>query len=100
MKVAADVKNMDGMLLLPRGCELSERHINILQAWGINFIEIEVDGNSPRNDDPLATLSPENLSALTVEIRSLFFRADETNPGYQAVFQAILQRRALSLQPH
>ena len=95
MQVAVDVKNMDGMLLLPHGCELSERHINILQAWGVTEIEVGVDANDPNSRDPLGKLAPETLAALTAEIRALFSQPDESNPGYQAVFQAILVRRAI-----
>jgi hypothetical protein len=44
MIVARDVKNIDGMLLAPLGCQLSERQIDILQAWGV--VEVEVEAGS------------------------------------------------------
>jgi len=95
MLVSVDVKNMDGMLLLPKGCELTDRHINILQAWGISEIVVESGAGPEGSVDPLAKLTPEELVALTSELKSLFWQPDESNPGYQAVFQAILKRRVL-----
>lgn len=95
MCVAVDVKNMDGMLLLPRGCELSLRHISILQAWGVSEIEVELDGDDSVSADPLASMPPEVLSALKAELHALFCRPDESDPGFNAVFQAILRRRAV-----
>ena len=93
--VAVDVKNMDGMLLLPQGCELTERHIGILQAWGIAEIQIEAAQDSEgASGDPLARLTPEALAALKAELSARFFKPDESNPGFIAVFQAVLRRRA------
>jgi hypothetical protein len=94
MVVAVDVKNMDDMLLLPQGCELGERHIGILQAWGIAEIQVETAPDSETTNDPLARLTPEALTALKAELTARFFQPDETNPGFIAVFQAVLRRRA------
>jgi hypothetical protein len=96
MQVGVDVKNMDGMLLLPKGCELSERHIHILQAWGVAEIEIEATGEA-ETSDPLSRLPPEMLAAIAAELKALFWQPDETDPGYQAVFQAMLRRRVSNL---
>lgn len=94
MAVAVDVKNMDGMLLLPRGCELTERHIGILEAWGVTEIEVEAC-ETEATTDPLAQLPPETLAALKAELSALFFQPDESNPGFNTVFQAILRRRVI-----
>jgi hypothetical protein len=94
MAVAVDVKNMDGMLLLPQGCELSERHIGILQAWGIAEIQVEMAEEAEAANDPLTRLAPEVLAKLKAELTARFFQPDETSPGFQAVFHAVLRRCA------
>jgi hypothetical protein len=94
MQVAAEVKNMDGMLLLPQGCELTARLINILQAWGVSEIEVDTSGDAAMAD-PLTQMPPEKLATLTAELKALFWEPDEVNPGFKAVFQAILRRRVL-----
>jgi hypothetical protein len=93
MVVVTDVKNMDDMLLIPAGCTLTERQINILQAWGVEEIEVQQAGDTG-NSDPLARLSPEVLARLTAEIKAHFWQPDEANPVFVEIFKLMLQRRA------
>ena len=86
--------NMDGMLLLPKGCTLTDRHIGILEAWGVLDIEVEVSENET-DPDPVTQLPPEVLAALHSELEGLFFQPDKSDPGFKTVFQAILRRRVL-----
>src|SRR5262245_13721528 len=60
MRVMTDVKNMDEMLLIPAGATLTERQINILQAWGIEEIEVQQSA-AAQETDPLARLTPETI---------------------------------------
>ncbi len=93
MVVASDVKNIDQMLLIPAGCSLTERQINILRAWGVG--EIEVQGSAALEEaDPLAKLPPEVVARITAEIRSRFFRPDDSNPIFVEISKLMLQRRA------
>jgi len=94
MVVAEGVKNIDNMLLIPAGCALSERHINILQSWGINEIDVQADANTADTGDPLAKLPPEILARLTAEVRGYFWQLDETNPVTAEIFKLILQLNA------
>lgn len=94
MVVTTEVKNMDNMLLLPAGCQLSEKHINILQAWGVAEVDIENAGIAAQPVDPLALLSPEELARFTEQTRALFWDLDLGNPVQAAVFKLILRRRA------
>lgn len=90
MIVAADVKNMDDMLLIPAGCELTARHINILRTWGIS--EIQTEGNDAPN--PLTTIAPEVLRRLQDELSKIFWNYDPNFPAQQEVFRLALLRRA------
>ena len=40
MEVAADVVNLNGVLMIGQGAVLTERHLRILKAWGIDSIPI------------------------------------------------------------
>jgi hypothetical protein len=93
MVVANDVKNIDGMLLIPAGCTLTERQINILQAWGVAEIEIQ-NSDAIGDTDPLTRLTAEQLEKLTAEVRGRFWCPDETNPVHEEIFKLILRRRA------
>jgi hypothetical protein len=101
MVVARDVKNIDGMLLAPPGCELSGRQINILQAWGVTEVEVEAGDEIARSHDPLAQLPPETVAKLTADLRARFWKPDEFGPVPAEIFKLMLlrqARRALHLQ--
>jgi hypothetical protein len=93
MVVSADVKNMDNMLLIAAGAPLSKRQINILQAWGVQEVDVEDSSSSP-DLDPLAMLPPAVRDKLTQEVKALFWEADEANPVFAVVFKWILERQA------
>jgi hypothetical protein len=93
MVVSADVKNMDDMLLLPAKCLLTEKHIEILQAWGIPEVMIEGAGDIANTADLLARIPPEQLARLTEETRALFWEYDENQPFHAALLNLILRRR-------
>ena len=95
MVVSNDVKNIDSMLLVPAGCALSERQINILNAWGVTELEVLL-AEGCEAADPLAQLPPEELARLTAEVRARFWRVDEQNPLFLEVFKLALQRRVKS----
>src|SRR5580693_557824 len=100
MVVARDIKNIDGMLLAPSGCELSERQINILQAWGVTEVEVEAGEEMAKSHDPLAQLPPETLVKITTELRGRFWKPDEFGPVPAAIFNLMLLRQARRiLQP-
>ena len=94
MVVARDVKNIDGMLLVPSGCELSERQIGILQAWGVVELEVEASEEQAKAHDPLAQLPPEALAKLTADLRARFWKPDEFGPVPAEIFKLMLLRQA------
>ena len=102
MKVVDDVRNADGMLLLPSGCELTERHLTILESWGISEINVTIPDGMDDPSDPLARLDASTLAQLTEETRGRFWQLDESHPAAREIFQAMLRRlaRRHSTRPH
>jgi hypothetical protein len=94
MVVAVSVKNMDDMLLAPSGCELSERHINILETWGIVEVEVEAAEEAEGPVDPFGKLTSEQRAHLEQETRAVFWELDEASPVQQEVFKTIMLRKA------
>ena len=94
MVVARDVKNIDGMLLVPSGCELSERQIGVLQAWGVTDLEIEASEEQAKARDPIAQLPPEVAAKLTADLRARFWKPDEFGPVPAEIFKLMLLRLA------
>ena len=94
MRVVADVKNIDGMLLIPQGATLAERQIGILQAWGVGEVEIEACEAVEDQNNPLAKLPPEEIARLTAETKALFWEADDSNPVFVEILKELVFRRA------
>ena len=94
MVVAREVKNIDGMLLIPAGCELGERQIGILQAWGVSEVEVEASQELAKSHDPLAQLPPETLTKITAELRARYWKPDEFGPIPAEIFKLMLLRQA------
>ena len=94
MVISRDVKNIDGMLLLPSGCELSERHIDILMTWGVAEVEIEASEEMAQSHDPLAQLPPDVLAQLTSSLRTRFWKPDDFGPVPAEIFKIMLLRQA------
>jgi len=93
MIVVSDVKNIHDMLLIPAGCALTERQIGILQAWGVEQVEVQ-HSKAIEEADPLARLSPETLAKINQEITELFWEPDDSDPVYVELRGILLQRRA------
>jgi hypothetical protein len=94
MIVASDVKNMDGMLLIPAGCAITERQCNILQSWGITDVDVESSDGSEDSGDPLAKLPPETVQQITGDLKKLFWKLDESNKAAMEIFNLMLRRKA------
>ncbi len=90
MVAAADIKNLDGMLLLPAGCELTDRHAQILKTWGIAEIAIESDEDPSEASEssPLAPISPDRLTAL----KQRFWQFDDQNPIHLEILRLLARR--------
>ena len=97
MEVEADVKNMDDMLLIPAGCELTARHIKVLNAWGITEICVKVTGEMEDGNDPLKKLSAEELETLTRKVRGRFFQLEDGVAIHQTMLKTMLTRQAKAI---
>lgn len=97
MVVTADVRNLDDMLLFPAGTELSARHLKVMRSWGISEVRVE-DGDEVEDvSDPLRRLSPESLAQLEENLRSIFWKFDDSQPLQQTVYRLMLMRQVRRL---
>lgn len=93
MVISRNVTNMDDMLLIPSGCELSARHLKLLRTWGIAEVEVEAGEEPDASQDPLAQLPPEVVAELKASLLAIFFQYDETLPIHSEVFRLALLRK-------
>lgn len=98
MVVAADVKNMDDMLLLPAGSAITERSIHILAAWGIEQIPIEGSDEQAADGDPFQSLPPDEQEKLRKQLQDTYFKDIAACPVQLDIFKLALTRRARQLR--
>lgn len=92
--MTVDVKNMDNMLLIPAGCVLTERHINVFNAWGITEVQVESGGDTEDAGDILKQLPPETLEQLRNELSGIFWDPIDKNVVQAEMFDLVLRRKA------
>ena len=95
MVVGSDVKNIDNMLLVPAGCTLTERQINILNSWGVIEMDVVV-AEGADEADPLAKFSADELEQIKAEVQARFWKVDDKNPVFMEIYKIALQRRIQS----
>jgi len=93
MVVAGDVKNLHQMLLIPAGATLTDRQINILQAWGISEVEVQAAGGESSENASLSPHSPQEIAELTAEIKQRFWQPNENHPVNAEILRLMLERR-------
>ena len=94
MVVTADVKNMDNMLLIPAGCVLTEKHIDIFNAWGITEVQVESGGEAEDTGDILQQLPAEALEQLRNELAGVFWDPIDKSAIQAEMFDLVLHRKA------
>ena len=92
-----EVKNGHGQLLLQAGVKLTERHVNMLRAWGIPEVVVRGGGPSRREVLELQDIRPEDFAKAEVSLREKFARVMLTEPVMQELFRQCATRKAKAL---
>jgi hypothetical protein len=96
MVLARDVKNINGQLLMPKGLKISEKHLSLLNAWGITEVEIEGITKEEMASRTAARLDPKILAEAEADIAELFRHADRKHAAVQELFSQCVLRLARS----
>jgi len=78
MTLTADVCDPNGRFLLGVGCELNEKHVKALNAWGVISVEIS-DDDMPEDQEKIE-ISPEIYSAIEEQVKVRFQHNDMSLP--------------------
>lgn len=94
MMLKSDVCDRSGRMLLPAGCELSERHLKIFRTWGVLEADIERDESleSPQafiNED----LDPARLAAAEEAVKRIFRLNDQGHPAIRELMRLCIARK-------
>ncbi len=94
MVLAKDVKNINGQLLMPKGMKITEKHLAVLQAWGITEVEIEGVSQEEIANKAAAEIDPKILAQAEAHIADLFQHTDRNHPAIKELASQCTLRRA------
>lgn len=78
MTLSADVCDPNGRFLLGLGCELNEKHIKALNAWGV--ISVEINDEDLPDDENIIDISPEIYKVIEDQVKARFCHNDMNSP--------------------
>ncbi len=89
MRVAADITDTSGRLLVAAGAVLTERHLEALRTWDVPSLRIvQPEEEDPSRAAPLQPLSQEEEA----RVRDLFRHNDLDHPVMQILLEQSLER--------
>jgi len=94
MVVAAEVKDLNGNVLIHKGAEIEDKHERILKSWGISDVEILGDRMDPIFfDQYLNRVDSEGLKQAQDRLNLLFSRSNTEFPATQMLYRLCLERK-------
>jgi hypothetical protein len=94
MVLSEDVKNINGQLLIPKGIKISDKHLTLLQAWGITEVEIEGVSREDVATQTAAQIDPLILAEAEACTKDLFRHAHIDHPAVRELFEQCVLRTA------
>jgi hypothetical protein len=82
------------MLLIPAGCVLTEKHIHVLNTWGIAEVQLESGAAVEDAGDVLQEMPPEMLEQTRRELIGIFWDPIDKSSVQAEVFDLVLRRKA------
>jgi hypothetical protein len=100
MVLAKDVTNINGQLLVPKGIKISEKHLTLLQAWGITEVEIEGVSREDVASQTAAQIDPQILAEAEACMVDIFQHANREHAAVKELFdQCVLRTARIKSQP-
>ncbi len=102
MVLEEDVVTDKGTMLLPKGVELTERHLEIMKTWGVNEASVEGVSRAEVVREKMGKIGEEDQAKIMAEVEMLFsgFEDDEVMNEIARVVTKIKIDRALSSSTH
>lgn len=94
MKIAADVVNLHGQLILKKGVSIEEKHMRILKAWGVQTVEVESAGGTHAQAESANSLSEEQMGLIEEALTDVFGKENLQQPLMKQLYQVCLARKA------
>jgi hypothetical protein len=93
MRVARDVKDLHGRLLVPAGAKTSAKHLKVLKIWGVPEVFIQGVSGSEKKVDPMKNVDSRRRKEIEKEMRTLFCRQDLNDPVVKELINMCIHRK-------
>ena len=94
MVLAEDLKNLDGRFVLSKGTQLTQKHLRILQMWGVIEANIERVSRKDVEENTIAQLDPAVIQDVEDLTRERFHHADLEHPLVRELYRLCCLRKA------
>jgi hypothetical protein len=91
MVLAKAVANANGRVLLPAGCEISDKHIKAMKMWGVTDLSINSDATG---ESGATSVSPAKLEAAALALAEAFRHANMEAAVMDEVYKAAIDYHA------
>lgn len=99
MILTSDVCNLDGQILFTKGLELTTRHIDILQMWGIP--KVEVAGEEEEEDSlNLDQYPPAVIAKAETQVNEHFSLVKSSHPAVETMRKICVLKSAKQIDRH
>jgi len=94
MVLTKDACDRNKRVLLGAGGIISEKHLKIFRMWGV--LEVEIEGDSPANNDdnPIKQLSSTQAEEVKIRARRLFQHCDTSHAFSKELLRLAVTRLA------
>jgi hypothetical protein len=93
MKLAADVRDHNGRILLASGTTLEEKHFRVFKMWGIRNVPIEESGDTAPEGETAPAADPEKIRKIEEELAIIFRHTNRENPVVQSLYRLAMHKR-------
>ena len=97
MVLEAEVKDINGRLLLNAGVEITSKHIYIFKTWGVTEVEIKGAAEEDTASGAGESMDPGILKRAEDELNGIFLHTDRTHPFIREIFRICAARKARQL---
>jgi hypothetical protein len=98
MRLAADVKDRGGRIILVAGSELTDKHLKIFRMWGITQADVRGTGTAKTTAPDSQVVDPELRLEAELRVRELFFHTDMNHPAVAELIRLAVRRLAGSCE--
>lgn len=94
MELEDDAREAKGLVLLPAGTVITEKHIGILKSWDVPEVAVKGATQGDLLGREAAKVDPAKREEISKQLAEIFRHTDREDPATQEIFRYCLIRAA------